>query len=89
MVTTAKTAAAPVTTNIVVLDRGFVYVGKVSDAGENLKIENARCIRRWGTTKGLLELQAGPTSKTQLDEEGTVIAPKKSVIHLIVCTKDW
>ena len=40
-------------TQIVVLDRGFVYVGKVTFQGDLLRIENARNIRGWGTTKGL------------------------------------
>lgn len=76
-------------TKIVVLDRGFVYVGKVSDEGENLRITNCRNIRRWGTTKGLGELVNGPTSETRLDDVGEVIAPKRAVIHQIVCKRDW
>lgn len=78
-----------VETKIVVLDRGFVYVGKVADEGENLRITNCRNIRRWGTTKGLGELVEGPTKDTKLDVVGEVIAPKRAVIHQIVCTKDW
>jgi len=78
-----------VTTRIVVLDRGFVYVGNPHEKGDNLVIENARNIRQWGTTKGLGELRDGPTAATKLDEVGTVIAPKRSVIHQIVCNKNW
>ena len=76
-------------TKIVVLDRGFVYVGKVADEGENLRITNCRNIRRWGTTKGLGELVNGPTDDTVLDTVGEVIAPKRAVIHHIVCSRDW
>lgn len=76
-------------TKIVVLDRGYVYVGKVADEGENLRITNARNIRRWGTSRGLGELVDGPTRSTVLDPVGEVIAPKRAVIHQIVCNKDW
>lgn len=75
---------------IVVLDRGFVYVGAVKDAGDNLVITGAKCIRRWGTTNGLGQLaESGPTSNTVLDPAGTVTAPKRAVIHLIECKTKW
>ena len=35
-------------------------------------LTDARCIRRWGTTKGLGELVNGPTRETALDPAGTV-----------------
>ena len=76
-------------TRIVVLDRGYVYVGHVSDEGENIRISNARNIRYWGTTNGLGELVNGPTALTRLDEVGVVIAPKRAVIHQILCPKNW
>jgi hypothetical protein len=38
---------------IVVLDRGFVYVGDVEQKADTLRISNARNIRAWGTTAGL------------------------------------
>jgi hypothetical protein len=69
-----------------VLDRGFVYVGICAlDAGV-LTITGARCVRRWGTERGLAQLAAeGPTAKTKLEASGTVHAPQASVIHLIDC----
>ena len=78
-----------INTRIVVLDRGFVYVGVPHEEGDNLVIENARNIRYWGTTKGLGELISGPTASTKLDVVGTVIAPKRALIHQIVCTANW
>lgn len=39
--------------SIVVLDRGFVYVGNVEHDGEWCVIRNARNIRYWGTERGL------------------------------------
>ena len=68
---------------IVVLDRGFVYVGDVTLAGDFVLIENAKNLRLWGTTKGLGELRNGPLSGTQLDDVGTVRAPLRALISLI------
>lgn len=68
---------------IVVLDRGFVYVGDTTIDGDFVIIENARNIRLWGTTKGLGELRTGPTGKTQTDYVGTVRAPIRALISLV------
>ena len=68
---------------IVVLDRGFVYVGDVSCDSEWCVIQNAKNIRVWGTTKGIGELVSGPTSKTVLDTVGTIRAPMRAVISII------
>ena len=68
---------------IVVLDRGFVYVGDVECDDQWCVIRNAKNIRVWGTTKGLGELVTGPTSKTVLDDVGTVQAPMRAVISII------
>ena len=72
--------------NIVILDRGFVYVGDVSLQGDWLLITNAKNIRRWGTSQGLGELAAkGPQSETKLDMGGTIKAPLRAVIGLLKC----
>jgi hypothetical protein len=68
---------------IVVLDRGFVYVGKVSIEGDFVLIQNAHNLRIWGTTKGLGELVLGPLSSTKLDKVGTVRAPLRALISTI------
>ena len=58
---------------IVVLQRGWVYIGKFERNGNDCKLHNASCIRVWGTTKGLAELVNGATSSTKLDKcEGLV-----------------
>lgn len=72
--------------HIVVLDRGFVYVGEVSHEGDFLILHNAKNIRRWGTSKGLGELVSGPTPSTVVDPVGEVKAPYRAVIHLIPCS---
>ena len=67
--------------HIVVLDRGWVFVGNVSVDGETLTIADASCIRRWGTNKGLGQLAAeGPQPRTELDRSGTVMVPLRAVI---------
>jgi hypothetical protein len=68
---------------IVVLDRGFVYVGDVSVFNDWVLIKNAQNLRIWGTTKGLGELRGGPLSGTKLDDVGTVRAPLRALISLI------
>ena len=68
---------------IVVLDRGFVYVGDVTIEDDWCIIQRASNIRVWGTTKGLGELVSGPTSTTKLDRVGTVRAPMRAVISVI------
>ncbi len=68
---------------IVVLDRGFVYVGHVSSDADLVVIKNAKNIRVWGTKKGLGELVNGPLSGTTLDLVGTVRAPFRALISLI------
>lgn len=75
---------------IVVLDRGWVYVGDVITVGEMVTIKNARNIRRWGTTRGLGELANGPVAgKTVTDDAGEVTATLKAVIHFIKCNQGW
>ena len=68
---------------IVVLDRGFVYVGATKLEDDFVVIQNARNIRVWGTTKGLGELVFGPLAKTVTDRVGTVRAPLRALISLI------
>jgi hypothetical protein len=68
---------------IVVLDRGFVYVGHVQFDDNFVTISNARNLRKWGTTKGLGELVDGPLPGTNLDAVGTVKAPLRALISLI------
>jgi hypothetical protein len=68
---------------IVILDRGFVYVGRVALAVDFLTITDAKNIRVWGTSQGLGELVSGPKSATKLDQVGTVRVPMRALISLI------
>jgi hypothetical protein len=75
---------------IVVLDRGFVYVGNTVIEGDWCVMTNAKNIRVWGTTKGLGELVSGPLKDTKLDSVGSLRAPLRAVISIIdVEEKGW
>jgi hypothetical protein len=75
--------------NIVVLDKGFVYVGRTAivkaDYGYEVHIANAKDLRVWGTTgKGLGFLANGPTDDTKFDPiDGIIVAPLHALIHMI------
>lgn len=74
---------------IVILQRGWVYVGRFSQDGEMCKLENAQNIRRFGTTKGLGQIALnGPTSTTELDPSGTVEFNIVTTIAMINCNAE-
>ena len=59
---------------IVVLQRGWVMVGKLEREGTDCKLHQASVIRNWGTTKGLGEIAiGGPTPTTKLDKCGGLV----------------
>lgn len=59
---------------IVILQRGWVMVGKLERNGSECKLHQASVIRSWGTTKGLGEIATGgPTANTKLDKCGGVV----------------
>ena len=61
-------------TKIVILQRGWVMVGRLERNGSDCKLHNASVIRTWGTTKGLGEIAMnGPTANTKLDKCGGVV----------------
>ena len=68
---------------IVVLERGFVYVGRCHVEEGQVTIFGARSLIRWGTTKHLGELTHGPTANTKLGESCLVRALQSQVIHTI------
>jgi hypothetical protein len=71
---------------VVVLDRGFVYVGSLRTDDKFLTITDAKNIRRWGTNKGLGQLALeGAQANTVLDNVGTVKALIGELKHFILC----
>lgn len=60
---------------IVILQRGWIMVGKFERVGNDCKLHKASVIRNWGTTKGLGEIATGgATSSTKLDKCGGVVS---------------
>lgn len=58
---------------IVILQRGWVVVGRWSQDGDMCKLDNAYTIRTWGTSSGLGQLALeGKQSSTKLDKAGHV-----------------
>lgn len=73
---------------IVILQRGWVMVGRFSQDKENCKLENAHVIRVWGTTAGLGQIAIeGPTKSTVLDKCPTVRFHELTVIATIDCVE--
>jgi hypothetical protein len=59
---------------IVVLQRGWVLIGKFERKADQCFLHEASTIRNWGTTKGLGELaKDGPTKDTKLDKCNGVV----------------
>ena len=88
----SKTKALKQTTpTIVIADRGWVWVGNVTESKDHVTITDAKCIRYWGTTRGIGQLALeGPTETTKLDPTGTVRVPSRAVIATIQCqTINW
>lgn len=74
---------------IVVLQRGWVMVGRWSQDGEMCALDDAAVIRQWGTTRGLGEIaQGGPTSSTKLDPCGHVDFHILTTVVVLCCRED-
>lgn len=59
---------------IVILQRGWVMIGKLERNGSECKLHHASVIRNWGTTKGLGELATeGKKKDTKLDKCGGLV----------------
>lgn len=58
---------------IVVLQRGWVIVGRYSEKGERGFLDGAHIIRKWGTDKGLGQLVNGPLAQGQSNYAPTVL----------------
>lgn len=74
---------------IVVLQRGWVMVGRLERDGSECILNNASVIRNWGTTKGLGEIAgSGPTKDTKLDPtSGQVEFDYLTVVATISCNE--
>lgn len=71
---------------IVVLHRGFVFVGKVTDEENEVVIRDAQNIRRWGTSYGLGQIaEEGPQKETRLDPSGVIRCHPLAVVCRYDC----
>lgn len=69
---------------IVILQRGWVFIGRWTEDGDQCGLDNAYIIRAWGTTKGLGELALeGKTSSTKLDKAGRVEFHRLTIVATI------
>lgn len=74
---------------IVVLQRGWVAVGKYTRTGEYVELTNAYIIRKWGTTKGLPQLALeGETSDTVLDKSPNIKFHVLTEVMSIECDEE-
>ena len=75
---------------IVILQRGWVMVGRLERDGSRCILHNASVVRVWGTTKGLPEIaNDGPTAKTVLDScDGDVEFHELTMIAALACRED-
>ena len=75
---------------IVILQRGWVMVGRLERNGADCKLHNASVIRVWGTTKGLGEIaKNGPTENTKLDScNGLVEFDYLTVVATLSCVEE-
>jgi len=78
-------------TRIVILQRGWVVVGKFSQEGVHCKLEGAYVIRKWGTSNGIGELALkGPLDDTILEESGIIRFNAGTEIFQLDCqTENW
>lgn len=74
---------------IVVLQRGWVVIGRLFKEGSTYLLKNSFVIRNWGTTQGLGEIaKDGPTSNTKLDACGTVEFHELTYVLIMACEED-
>lgn len=79
-----QTTTSKPSRQIVIGERGWVWVGDVSRDGSDYVLTNAQNIRAWGTKNGLGELATkGKQNDTKLDPCGTIRIPELAVIGRI------
>jgi len=73
---------------ILILQRGWVVVGRVASETENsVVLEGASIVRRWGTKNGLGEIaEGGPVKElTVLDKCGTLRTHPLGIVAQLDC----
>jgi hypothetical protein len=70
---------------IVILQRGWVAVGRFSQSGSDCELKQASIIRKWGTDKGLGQLISGPLTNTILDTCGNLRFHELAIVATMDC----
>jgi len=75
---------------IVILQRGWVMVGRFERNGSDCKLHDSYNVRRWGTSEGLGELaHKGKLPETMLDKNyGIVEFDYLTVVASIACSEE-
>lgn len=74
---------------IVVLNRGWIIIGRVIEEKNKTFIVNASVIRNWGTTKGLGELAYnGSLNDTILDKCPDIEVDTLNIVLIMNCNED-
>ncbi len=74
---------------IIILQRGWVMVGRFSQEGSQCRLDPAAVIRQWGSSKGLGEIAAGgPTAKTVLDKCPPITFHVLTTIAMMDCAEE-
>lgn len=73
---------------IVILQRGWVVVGRWSKKGDDCSLDDASVIRSWGTSNGIGQLALeGPQTNTKLDPVGHVDFHILTTVAVINCNE--
>ena len=73
---------------IVILQRGWVVIGRYYQNEHDCSIKNGYVIRKWGTTKGLGEIAIdGPTQETILDPIPLTKFHELTIVASMICTE--
>ena len=71
---------------IVILQRGWVMIGRFEKNGNDCLLHNAHVIRRWGTSNGLGQLALeGKQCDTVLEKSGTASFDYLTVVAALDC----
>jgi hypothetical protein len=74
---------------IVILQRGWVMIGRLERDGTDCKLHQAYNIRRWGTEKGLGQLaNEGRQENTVMDYCGLVEFDYLTVVATLTCNEN-
>ena len=87
----SKKGVKPTKIQIVVLQRGWVAIGRYSQDKDGCHLTNASIIRTWGTTKGLGELaMEGVKTNTKMDKCPDIhYHPMTAVYNMDVNEEVW